>query len=247
MLFDRKTIVRLIAYCIASILLVCSPVYAGDSDKAGSSEVEATENDRMPDDDSNDTDEWCLILVNKQNHIPEDYEPELTSINNSMMADKRLVTDLRRMFNAAQKDGISLWVCSAYRSYDRQTQLFNNKIKKCHSKGVSYLDAYAEASMSVTVPGASEHQLGLALDIVTSSYTSLNEGFGDTKAGRWLAKNAPDYGFILRYPKGKEDVTGIIYEPWHFRYVTTRYSKEITDLNVTLEEYLSDYYNRTEE
>lgn len=196
--------------------------------------------------DDIDRNDYHLILVNKQNPIPEDYEIHLVSINRSLQADSRIVNDLSDMFDAAAKDGINLWICSAYRSFDRQTQLFNAKIRKYTGNGMNYMDAYALASQSVTVPGTSEHQLGLALDIVTSGHTALDESFGDTAAGKWLAKNATDYGFILRYPKGKENITGIIYEPWHFRYVGKKYSKRITELGLTLEEYVMGDYDLSE-
>ena len=93
----------------------------------------------------------------------------------------------------------------------------------------------------VTVPGASEHQIGLALDIVCSTYMSLDEGFGDTEAGKWLAENSCRFGFILRYPKGKEYITGIEYEPWHFRYVGVKAAEVITKQGITLEEFWEEY------
>lgn len=189
-----------------------------------------------------DSSDWRLILVNKQNKVPDDYDAKLANINGSQMADERIIEDIYKMLDAAKADGINLMICSAYRSYDRQTTLFNNKMNKLLNKGMSYMEAYAVGSMSVTVPGTSEHQLGLALDILTSDYLEMDDGFGETAAGKWLCENAPSYGFILRYPKGKEDITGIIYEPWHFRYVSTDYSMEITNLGVTLEEYLSGEY-----
>lgn len=189
-----------------------------------------------------DPDDWQLILVNKQNPVPDGYSPNLVAVGGSMQVDERIVSDLYDMFEAAKEDGINLYICSAYRSNERQTQLFERKIRKYLNSGYDYMNAYAQASMSVTIPGTSEHQLGLALDIVTGSYSALNEGFGDTDAGRWLAANAPDYGFILRYPKGKGNITGIIYEPWHFRYVGKEYSKKISDLGITLEEFIYGDY-----
>lgn len=182
--------------------------------------------------------DWKLILVNKQNHVPEGYELNLVSINGSMQVDARIAKPLAKMLDAAKADGVSLMICSAYRSYERQITLFENKIRRSMRSGLSYLDAYADASYSVTVPGTSEHQLGLALDIVTPSYTSLNEGFENTEAGKWLKAHSSEYGFILRYPKGREHITGIIYEPWHFRYVGEQAAKEITENELTLEEYL---------
>lgn len=181
--------------------------------------------------------DWRLILVNKQNPVPDHYSMTLVNMNGGMQVDQRIAADLADMLAAARDDHISLMIVSAYRSEERQTRLFNNKVKKYMNRGMSYMDAYAQASFSVTVPGTSEHQLGLALDIVTSGHTSLNEAFGDTEAGKWLNAHAPQYGFILRYPKGKEHITGITYEPWHFRYVGD-YAEEITESGLTLEEYL---------
>ncbi len=185
-----------------------------------------------------DPDDWRLILVNKQNPVPEDFEVRLSGISDSMSADERILGDIYAMMDAAEEDGVSLMICSAYRSYERQKNLFNNKINKLMDQGMTYLEAYKVGSMNVTVPGTSEHHLGLALDILTGSYTEMDDGFGDTEAGKWLAENAPDYGFILRYPKGKEEITGIVYEPWHFRYVGRKYAKDITKRGVCLEEYL---------
>ncbi len=196
------------------------------------------EADREEDTIDIDPDDWRLILVNKQNPVPEGFEVRLSGINDSMSADARIIGDIYAMMDAAEEDGVSLMICSAYRSYDRQKNLFNNKINKLMGQGMTYLEAYKVGSMNVTVPGTSEHHLGLALDILTGSYTEMDDGFGDTKAGKWLAENAPDYGFILRYPKGKEEITGIVYEPWHFRYVGRKYAKDITKRGVCLEEYL---------
>ncbi len=182
--------------------------------------------------------DWKLILVNKQNPVPKDYEMELVSVNGRMQVDKRIAKPLAQMLEAAKKDGVSLMICSAYRSFDRQTSLFETKIRRLMNSGMTYLEAYAEASYSVTVPGTSEHELGLALDIVTPSYTSLNEGFQNTEAGKWLKVHASEYGFILRYPKGKEYITGITYEPWHFRYVGEQAAEEIMKKGLSLEEYL---------
>jgi len=182
-------------------------------------------------------DKWKLILVNKQNPVPEDYQTRLVNVGN-MEVDERIAKDTARMLKAAKADGVDLVICSAYRSYDKQSSLFNRKINKYMASNMNYMEAYSQAAFSVTVPGTSEHQLGLALDIVTPSYTSLNEGFADTEAAKWLYENCMEYGFIMRYPKGKENITGIIFEPWHFRYVGKKYAKEISDMEITLEEYL---------
>jgi len=185
-------------------------------------------------------DDWQLVLVNKQHPVPDDYTFTLGTIKGKMKCDVRIIDDLTEMMKAARADGINLMVCSPYRDYNRQTVLFNRKIDSYMEKGHSYLEAYKLASMTVTVPGASEHQIGLALDIISSSYYSLDEGFGETKAGLWLKEHCDEYGFILRYPLGKEYITGIQYEPWHFRYVGKVAAQNIMERDITLEEFLED-------
>ncbi len=186
-------------------------------------------------------DDWRLVLINKQHSVPEDYEFTLGYINTmkgTMRCDERIIPDLLKMLQAAKDDGINLQICSPYRDMNRQVYLFQRKINAYMKQGMSYMDAYALTAQAVTVPGASEHQIGLALDIVCDTYSYLNEGFGDTEAGKWLAEHSCEYGFILRYPKGKEYITGIEYEPWHFRYVGREAAMIITSEELTLEEFV---------
>ena len=187
-----------------------------------------------------DKDDWRLLLINKQHPIPEDYTFELGTIKGSMKCDIRILEDLLAMLQGAKDDGISLVICSPYRDLDRQEVLFNRKIKAYMNRGMSYMDAYKTSSQAVTVPGASEHQIGLALDIVSSNYSTLDEGFGNTEAGRWLAEHSCEYGFIMRYPEGKEYITSIEYEPWHFRYVGKDAAMVITEKGLTLEEFVEN-------
>jgi D-alanyl-D-alanine carboxypeptidase len=187
------------------------------------------------------SDDWKLVLVNKQHPIPDDYEFELGTISGSMQCDERVIAPLFDMLKAARADGVNLIVCSPYRDIDRQTMLFGNKVDRYMGGGMSYMDAYNLASQAVTVPGSSEHQIGLAVDIITDGYSSLDEGFGDTAAGKWLADNSAKYGFILRYPSGKEEITSIEYEPWHFRYVGVDAANVITDNGLCLEEFWNLY------
>lgn len=183
-------------------------------------------------------DDWQLVLVNKQHPVPDDYTFTLGTIKGKMKCDARIIDDLTAMMKAAKEDGINLMVCSPYRDYNRQTVLFNRKIDYYMEKGYSYLEAYKISSMTVTVPGASEHQIGLALDIISNKYYALDEGFGETQAGIWLREHCDEYGFILRYPLGKEYITGIQYEPWHFRYVGREAAHNIMERGITLEEFL---------
>ena len=187
------------------------------------------------------SDDWKLVLVNKQHPIPDDYEFELGTISGSMQCDERVISPLLDMLKAARAEGVNLIVCSPYRDIDRQTMLFGNKVDRYMGGGMSYMDAYNLASQAVTVPGSSEHQIGLAVDIITDGYSSLDEGFGDTAAGKWLADNSAQYGFILRYPLGKEEITSIEYEPWHFRYVGVDAAGVITENNLCLEEFWNLY------
>lgn len=185
-------------------------------------------------------DDWQLVLVNKQHPVPDDYTFTLGTITGNMKCDVRIIDDLMAMLQAAKEDGISLMICSPYRDYNRQTVLFNRKIDYYMEKGYSYMEAYKISSITVTVPGASEHQIGLALDIVSNTYTELDTGFGETEAGIWLKEHGYEYGFILRYPLGKEYITGIQYEPWHYRYVGKEAATAIMSRGITLEEFLED-------
>lgn len=188
-----------------------------------------------------DSSDWRLVLINKQHPIPEGYQFTLGTIKGSMQCDERIISDLLSMLQAAKDDGVNLAICSPYRDLNRQEVLFNKKIKIYMGQGMSYMEAYKLASQAVTVPGASEHQIGLALDIFCDTYTSLDEGFADTEAGKWLEEHSCEYGFVLRYPSGKEYITGIEFEPWHFRYVGKDAATIMKDENICLEEFWDKY------
>lgn len=188
-----------------------------------------------------DSSDWRLALINKQHPIPDDYEFTLGTIKGNMQCDERIISDLLTMLQAAKDDGVNLAICSPYRTLNRQEELFNKKIKVYMGQGMSYMEAYKLASQAVTVPGASEHQVGLALDIVSDTYTLLDEGFAETDAGKWLAEHSCEYGFILRYPLGKEYITSIEYEPWHFRYVGKEAAAIMKEEGICLEEFWDKY------
>lgn len=185
--------------------------------------------------------DWKLILVNKQHPIPEDYTFSLGTIKGTLQCDERIMDDLLDMMQAAKDAQVDLVICSPYRDYNRQTILFNRKIETYMNKGLSYMDAYKLSCQTVTLPNASEHQLGLAIDFYSSTYMKLNAGFSETETGQWLAEHGHEYGFILRYPLGKEYITGIEFEPWHFRYVGVEAAAVITEKGITLEEFWEDY------
>lgn len=189
-------------------------------------------------------DDWKLVLVNKQHPIPDNYQVSLGTIKTvkgNEKCDERIIEDLLRMLQASRADGVNLAVSSPYRDYSWQTHLFNRKINAYMSMGLSYMEAYSVSSQTVTVPGASEHEIGLALDIAADDFAELVEAFADTDEGKWLAEHSYEYGFILRYPKGKEYITGIVYEPWHFRYVGREAAAVIYREQITLEEFWDKY------
>ncbi len=196
---------------------------------------------RTYDDYEFEPDDWRLILINKSHFIPDDYVVPLGTIYGIHQCDERIIPDLVAMLQSAKVDGVNLSIRSPYRTSALQVLLYNNKISKFMDAGMNYLEAYKLAGQAVTIPGASEHEAGLSLDIVSDTYTSLTEGFGDTEAGKWLASNAHYYGFILRYPAEKEYITTIEYEPWHFRYVGVEAATVMYNENLTLEEFWEKY------
>lgn len=182
--------------------------------------------------------DWQLLLVNPWNELPEDYEVELATLANGLQVDARIYDDLSAMLTACWDAGLSPIVCSAYRTEATQTRLYSNKVARVRASGVPEAQVEAEAAKWVAPPGTSEHQTGLALDIVAASYQILDEQQEDTAEQQWLMENSWKYGFILRYPAEKSDITGIGYEPWHYRYVGREAAAEIHRTGVCLEEYL---------
>ena len=186
-----------------------------------------------------DTQDWRLILVNEDHPLDAAYVPEaLTDIGGNCQVDSQIAADLQQMLKDGAAQGLSMYVTSAYRSYDRQVDTFNSSMQKRLDQKMTPLEAYLETSSQVALPGTSEHATGLAVDIISSQYGELDERQGDTAEQQWLMKHCQEYGFILRYPSDKSDVTGIIYEPWHYRYVGKDAAKEIMEQGITLEEYL---------
>ncbi|MBO4846012.1 MAG: M15 family metallopeptidase [Lachnospiraceae bacterium] len=179
-----------------------------------------------------------IILVNKTHPIPDGYEPDLVIIENDLKCDRQALEPITSLIEDAEKEEIKLVISSAYRDYDRQKDIFDKKVRQYMLYGYSYAEAYKKTATENSIPGSSEHEIGLAFDIVSEDHEKMNEEFGSTDAGKWLDKNCYRYGFIIRYPKGKEEVTGIIYEPWHIRYVGVDAAKEIYKEHITLEEYL---------
>lgn len=176
---------------------------------------------------------WCLILVNRWNYIPADHNVELTKLENGESVDKRIYPALQKMLNAARNEQIYAVAVSGYRTTETQQQLLNEKIEEYKLEGYSPEEANANAEAWVALPGTSEHQLGLSVDINADGISSSGD-----EVYEWLGQNAFKYGFIRRYPPAKTEVTGVIHEPWHYRYVGVKAATEIQEQGVCLEEYL---------
>ena len=183
-----------------------------------------------------------MVLVNHTNKMPDNYTFETKECGSKTSVNKTLQTvacdAFLEMQKAAAADGVTVWMQSGYRSVKYQTGLYERKTKYYTDQGFDEATAKEKAAAVVNPPGYSEHNCGLAADLNSPEHTGLDEGFENTEAFRWLCAHAADYGFILRYPKGKQDVTGIIFEPWHFRYVGVEIATYIMENNLTLEEYL---------
>ena len=179
-----------------------------------------------------------IPLVNPWNEVPEDYTVELTQINANHQIASIAYEDYEEMMEDCRAAGLDPAICSSYRTQEYQELLFRRKVTYYTGKGYDEEEAAALAGQSVAAPGTSEHQLGLALDIIDNSNWNLNESQANTATQKWLMENSWKYGWILRYPDGKSEITGIIYEPWHYRYVGREVAAEIHELDVCLEEYL---------
>lgn len=187
-----------------------------------------------------DEEDWRLLLVNADNPLPEDFAvPALTQLRGGHAVDSRAYPELQRMMDDCRAEGLEPTICSSYRSWEKQAELFENKVRSCLDRAGSRQKAETLAAEWVSRPGASEHQAGLALDIVDKSYQLLDEGQEDTAVQKWLMAHCAEYGFILRYPTDKGDFTGVGYEPWHYRYVGAEAAREIMRRGICLEEYLS--------
>ena len=184
-------------------------------------------------------DDPLLLLVNASHPIPENYTPELTRLQDwDLSVASVCYDDLREMLAAGRATGLSFQIASAYRTRDEQQKLFNEDVKKRVDEGMTEAEAKEETARYTSEPGYSEHETGLALDIVAMSNQLLDDTQEQTGETRWLHSHAWEYGFILRYPKDKEDITGIAYEAWHYRYVGKEAAAYLHQNDLTLEEYL---------
>lgn len=180
--------------------------------------------------------DWRLQLVNCENPLPEDFNVELANIDKTRKFDQRAIGELNQMLQAMKNDGIyNIWIQSAYRSIEYQEDLYQKSLEKYQKMGKTKEEAEQLTSLTLQKPRESEHHLGLAVD-----FNYVENEFETTRAYQWLLENADQYGFILRYPKEKEEITKISFEPWHWRYVGKEHARIIKERNFCLEEYIED-------
>ena len=184
-----------------------------------------------------------LSLLNKEYILKDELDIDLVSVGNGHQLERRSAKEITQMMKDAKSVGMRMNLTSAYRTYMKQVYLFKNKIERLEREGYSHEKAVKEAGTVVAVPGTSEHQLGLTLDFVTGSYKNLDEGIRNTKEYQWTEKHAWEYGYVIRYPKDKSAITGIISEPWHLRYVGIPAAQLMTEQDLCLEEFLGVAYD----
>lgn len=231
------TAILIIAVLLSILVSACADSkMAQDNDDTTASTAMTEESSSEP--STIDRAQWNLLLVNSENPLPENYEISVKQLDNGQAVDERCYDDLKKMMDDCRSAGLTPVICSSYRTMEKQQMLFNNQVEKWKKLGYSDSEAKIEAGKLVAVPGTSEHQLGLALDIVDVSYQLLEEDQENTPVQKWLFENCWKYGFILRYPKDKTAITQISYEPWHYRYVGRDAAKKIFDEKICLEEYL---------
>ncbi len=197
-----------------------------------------TKQQQLAEEFAKEKEEYYLLLANAENPLPQDWSIQTEEVQNGYEMDRRAAPAMREMIQAAKEDGVELMLCSAYRSVEKQQQLFDRSQQAYMAQGMSEEEAYAKTATETAIPGTSEHQTGLAADIVTPTYQMLDAGFADTPASQWLSEHAAEYGFVLRYPQDKQEVTGIIYESWHYRFVGKTHAKLMKESGLCLEEYL---------
>ncbi|WP_024292149.1 M15 family metallopeptidase [Lacrimispora indolis] len=184
-----------------------------------------------------DTNSWELMLVNDAHPLSQKFQVNLVEVQPGQSVDSRIVKDLQDMMEAAENEGYELHIYSSFRDLKRQQSLFNDCLKRLQEEGMDYQQAFYESKARLALPGTSEHQTGLAVDIAAKAYYYLDEERGGQKEAVWLEQNCYRYGFVLRYPKDKENITGIRYEPEHFRYVGKTVARFLTENDLVLEEF----------
>ena len=209
---------------------------SGTSSSSSSSKVSSSTSTSAFDSSDSYYESSMPLLVNPDHLMPDDYSPTVVSVGGNYKLESKAAAAWQDMQAAASRDGVSLWIISAYRTLERQTELYQEKVEEYKNLGYNEGDAKIEAGKWVAVPGTSEHCLGYAADLC-----SLEENCENSDQFAWLQKHCAEYGFILRYPKDKVDITKISYEPWHYRYVGSNHAQIIMSQGLCLEEYLEQY------
>lgn len=188
------------------------------------------------------TSDWNLLLVNDSHPLNKKFQLELATLPNGQQIDKRILPAYQELTTAAKKAKLTFTVISGYRSPEYQKKLLEQDINSYMAQGLSREEAKKKALEYMTKAGTSEHHTGLSIDVLDEDWYQsgkmLETAYGEAKGGKWLAQNAYRYGFIIRYPKGKEEITHIQYEPWHLRYVGKAHAAYIQKHHLTLEEYV---------
>ena len=199
--------------------------------KSGAAQANAKPEESPAEDDR-------IVLVNYAETMPEDFHRNIVNLY-GVDVDERIVEPFQQMQAAAQADGVSLWISSGYRSVQRQSELFDRAVEENLGNGMGQQQAEAVAALSVARPGCSEHNTGLAIDL-----NGVRENFDTTPEYEWLTEHAAEYGFILRYPEDKQEITKIRFEPWHYRYVGVEHAKAMQERHFCLEEYVEYLENQ---
>ncbi|MDE6659535.1 MAG: M15 family metallopeptidase [Eubacterium sp.] len=181
------------------------------------------------------------ILVNANNPIPDDWKVDLVELHNGHQIDRRAYESLQKMMDDARANGWNPLICSSYRTTSYQQKLFDNRVERMKNQGMSEKEAVQDTEKWIAIPGTSEHETGLAVDIVTIENQNLDKSQLESDCQKWLMEHCYDYGFILRYPEDKAELTGIDFEPWHYRYVGYDIAQYIKNNNICLEEYHNNF------
>lgn len=228
---DAETVVNLLEQPDAQEMEPAVVTKTETQTSASVEESSVIDNDALP---------WNLILVNDDYPIPEDYQVELVYVEGKQV-DKRIEEDLKDMLKAAKAAGMNCKICSGYRTSAKQESLVKKDVQKYKAKGYDEEEALKLTYEGVSPVDHSEHQTGLTVDIVSASHQSLDAAHANTKEAIWLKEHCMEYGFIVRYMEGKEDITHRKAESWHFRYVGVEAATYIMENDITLEEYLEEY------
>lgn len=232
---------------VSVIFLVQKDKASVDVNKADGNKTEITETSKEKEPLPGKYEDWNLVLVNENHPIIE--EPKnLVDIGDGKLIDERVLPHYNDLAKAAEEANIELVVVSSFRSVSEQEAIVERDTNQYINQGYAEDEARKEAMGYLTEPGLSEHHTGMALDVLEANWYNdgnmLEQEFGETKAGKWLEENVCHYGFVIRYERGKEQLTGINYEPWHIRYVGKENAEYMIANHLSLEEYVEQLKSR---